>query len=272
LDAEIRAFFDFCRPTPAEQASRKAVLEQTQALIQQAIKDVLTEPMGSYRSGMAMTTSDLDIRLYSAPEEDGTDGTQAPRHKVRKGLNNKLNQLCHLLRGKRDQEYRLIQFRHARYPLVTAQHAPSGLDIQIVASNDTSEQREIMKRYLDEEPDLFPLYTVIKTMLDVRGLCDVYRGGLGSYSLFMMIVASLKLHEKSPTKSIGDKLLDFLRFYETFDLYKDAIAVEPCMKFKKIFPGHVFTGKTQKAMDNDPVCLRPSFHSDQALTTTINRG
>src|SRR5262249_44026224 len=132
--------------------------------------------------------------------------------------------------------YILCNLRHARYPLISMQHKDSGLDVQIVCANDTSHSRNVMQGYLSKYKDLAALFSVVKIMFDIRGLLDVFRGGLGSYSLFMMVVASLELwgqrnhwtgagdpfkvkqkYGSYQNSSVGAKLLHFLEFYAAFD-------------------------------------------------------
>ena len=43
------------------------------------------------------------------------------------------------------------------------------------------------------EPLLRPLVLTLKSMLNSYGLCDTYTGGLGSYSLTLMVIALLQV-------------------------------------------------------------------------------
>jgi non-canonical poly(A) RNA polymerase PAPD5/7 len=122
----------------------------------------------------------------------------------------------------------MVRLRHARYPLISLMHKKSGLDIQIVASNDSSNSRQIIKQYMDEHPNLYAVFALIKSMLDIRGLTDVYRGGLGSYSLFMMIMAVLKMGPYTGTQTLaGSQLMTVLEFYTKLDTYKRGLTLHP---------------------------------------------
>ena len=134
--------------------------------------------------------------------------------------------------GRQRYKYLLPALRHARYPLISAQDRQSGLDIQIVLSNDTSVSRVIMQGYMEEYPYLRQLYYVVKTIFDVRGLSDVFRGGFGSYSLFMMVVASLK-HAPHPRRDAAGGLINFLKFWRDFDTRKRGVSIEPAFLFDK---------------------------------------
>jgi hypothetical protein len=144
----------------------------------------------------------------------------------------------------RNREYMLCLLRHSRYPLITMVHKESGIDFQVVASNDTSRSRAIIDAYTDENPHLFGLFAIVKAMLDIRGLGDVYRGGLGSYTLFMMVVAAIKVDKndninmkrlaKVAMRLRGGRqvrpslqLMVVLQFYRIFNPYRHALALNP---------------------------------------------
>ena len=109
----------------------------------------------------------------------------------------------------------------------------SGLDVQIVLANDTSASRAIMKGYMEEYPQLRQIYYVVKTTFDVRGLSDVFRGGFGSYSLFMMVVASLR-HKPHARNDAAGGLLNFLKFWAEFDTREQGVSIEPVCFYNKI--------------------------------------
>lgn len=137
----------------------------------------------------------------------------------------------------RDYEnyYLLPVVRWARYPLISLQDRISGLDIQIVLSNDTALSRRLMQRYMEEFPYLRQVYSVIKATLDVRGLTNVFRGCIGSYSLFMMIAASLK-HHPSPINDGAGALMNFLTFWGSFEADQHGLSIEPPEYLSKINP------------------------------------
>lgn len=271
LDLEIRRFWDWIRPTHAERAAYNAVLQQTQELIQQAQPDYTSETFGSYRTGLLLASSDLDLRFYDETNPESEQNV-APRYSSRK----KNLKALHRLRTVFDAhpDYMLCNLRYARYPLISLQHKQSGIDLQIVCSNDTTEQRGFVQKYLDEYPDLAPLFAVLRTTFDIRGLMDVYRGGLGSYSLLMMIVASFKLwgqplkhdgvgrmrvveerYGSSENSSIGAKLRHFLPLFAYFDSYENIISIEPTGVFKKVLVDETIPKKELEKMEKYPVSI-----------------
>lgn len=200
--------------------------------IQRSLKGYDVEVFGSERNGIAFATSDIDFRLMQPsqmpdPAVDRLPPTRQERVQRLRKLQSLFNRTI-----KWHPEYFLPAFRYARYPLISAQHKSSGLDIQIVLSNDTSLSNAMIQNYMDEIPYLRKLYYVVKNILDIRGLTDVYRGGIGSYSIFMMLVASIK-HMPHERQDAAGALLNFLKFYSTFDTRKHGISIEPVALFDK---------------------------------------
>lgn len=230
FESEVDAFAKWMEPTPGEEAARAAVFKNVLSLIQKIAPQIQSEKFGSQATGLAMPMSDVDIRLY--PKDFDLHLNRNPdlnTNEAKKFLRS-MHAVHKVLKDHKD--FTLVMFLYGRYPLISATHAPSGLTVQLVATPDTSPSRDCMKAYLGEYPTLKPLYMVIKTMLDMRGLTDVWYGGLGSYSIFMMVVASLK-HKSKPSDTISKQLLDFMDFFSSLDTHKYCVGVEPAQLFKK---------------------------------------
>ena len=223
-------------------------------IIKVKTRNIEVEVFGSTRNGLSLASSDVDLRVFKAadatdePASWMSDGTTAvpPRWKTRKAHGQLLRHLQNVFMDHKD--YILCTIRHARYPLLHMQHKPSGIDVQIVCANDTSRQREWIAKTLQENPQVVDIYAVLKTMLDIRGLTDVYRGGLGSYAILVMIVAALQQQKVTPkwpqkmsrapnTTGTAADLLSVMRYWSYIDTYKWTMSVEPrIMMLPKIDP------------------------------------
>ena len=53
---------------------------------------------------------------------------------------------------------------------------------------------ELIRQFMAAEPLLRPLVLTLKTMINSYNLCDTYTGGLGSYSLALMVIALLQVN------------------------------------------------------------------------------
>ncbi|PSN64343.1 hypothetical protein BS50DRAFT_498541, partial [Corynespora cassiicola Philippines] len=233
LDREIRNFYKLSKPNKMEALARRQVASNVQRIVEKILgtKSYTTEIFGSARTGLEQATSDIDIRLMLRDRTG--ENRKLPKQNERRILKEALTRL--FARGiVNQQKYTSAKLRHARYPLITMQHKMSGLEVQIVLANDTSHARSIMQKYMDEYPYIRQVFSVLKAMLDVRGLSDVYTGGIGSYPLFMMLVASLR-HSPLPQgqeDAAAVALLNFLRFWGDFDTSK-GISIEPVELFDK---------------------------------------
>lgn len=222
-------------PTEGEQLARTTLLDLTMDLVRKNAPILACEPFGSQTTGLAMPTSDIDIRLYDPAVADPTSNRSAQQ---RSELVKALARLRDALNEHPD--FTLVVYHGGRFPLVGAQHIPTTLMVQIVAGTEPYQAQASVKALVTEHPNLKALFAVIKTAFDMRSLSDVFNGGLGSYSIFMMIVASLKLHNginlnsNGPPPTAGSQLIDFCRFYGTqLNTYRFGISAVTGRLFRK---------------------------------------
>ena len=229
---EIDRFYQYAIPGKDEKISRKTVIEQVRKHVQSALPECELEVFGSERTGLASATADIDLRLILPPIGlDAAADKISPRRNDKERFKEQFQKLFNRTL-RHEKAYTRVLMRHARYPLIDLLDRESGLDVQIVLARDSAHSRAIMQRYMDEYPYLRSLYFVVKAMFEVRGLSEVYHGGFGAYSIFMMIVASVK-HAPWPPQDAGYALLNFLKFYGTFDTVNKGISIEPPVLFDK---------------------------------------
>lgn len=229
LEEEINRFVEYIEPTTIEKIAREAVISELLALIAKSTSSITrSEIFGSERTGLAVATSDIDIRLECNVENEHA------RHKYT------VNQMKRIeARMQKSQDYILVVSRYYSYPIINAQHKETGIHIQIVASPDTSPQEQVTVQYLAELPHLRSLYLLLRTALGTRSLVDVFSGGTGSYGLFIMLVASIKRRRSNPPVTLTDQLFQFINFYSQLDLEKYGVSVSPPKLFKKHNPWDV---------------------------------
>ncbi|KAF2115453.1 hypothetical protein BDV96DRAFT_646449 [Lophiotrema nucula] len=255
LKHEIYEFHAYMQPTALEALARQSVIESVGKLIHPVARNLTVELFGSERTGLAFATSDLDLRLFNPRDNAIVPQILPPTLNRRRQLMGKLYKLQYHLKRQQAKFHR-IEMRHARYPLLSMQDSGTGLDIQVVLSNDTRLSRELMAKYMEEYPYLSELYTIVKTFFDVRGLSDVYRGGFGSYNIFMMIVASLK-HSPPEESDSAYALINFLRFWATFDTKARGISIDPVELYDKS-ETQVASDSTMKKLEESKTRL-PDF-------------
>jgi non-canonical poly(A) RNA polymerase PAPD5/7 len=247
LGVEIDRFYQFSQPNYYEVLARNHLIEQVQEHVRQTLPTHDMEVFGSVRTGIALATSDIDIRLIAKGQpRNPALARKPPGQKDRFKALQRLRKL-YWDNLSQHKAYLHPQLQYARYPLISLQDRQSGLDVQIVLSNDTSLSRQIMKGYMEQYPYLQQLYCVVNTMFAVRGLNDVFRGGFGSYTIFMMIVASIR-HNPHPRNDAAGGLINFLKFYRDFDTTEKGLSIEPVWQFQKGDPS-IMTPKAKRKLN-----------------------
>lgn len=89
----------------------------------------------------------------------------------------------------------------------------------------------LIKEYLNEYPSLRCLAMVLKQFLLQRDLNEVWTGGIGSYSLILMIVSFLQLHPRidprSDDNNLGVLLIEFFELYgKQFNYMRTGIRIK----------------------------------------------
>lgn len=92
------------------------------------------------------------------------------------------------------------------------------VDISINQANGLQAAR-LVNRWLVKQPAVRPLVMVVKQFLQQRALSEVFTGGLGSYSITLLVISFLQLHPKlqraemAASKNLGTLLMEFLELY-----------------------------------------------------------
>lgn len=239
LNAEIAGFAQHMQCTPYEEKARQAVQRQAFCLVRlQTPPNAYCYGFGSQKTGMAFPFSDLDYGIGS--DDQSASGESVDQNPL--GDNETQQQVMDVVTTalKDDSSYICVLSRARGIPTINAQHTASGIDIQIVLKDKPWLQRRMLRPIFEELPHLRVLYAVLRTMLGMRGLHDVFNGGLGSYSLIIMIAACL-LRRGSPVNNssatAGEQLLYFLSFYASFDMTRQALSVGGRRVFHKHPPG-----------------------------------
>ena len=226
------------RLSPQEEAASHLVISDVASLGQSGGKVKKFTLLGSRRTGLAAPTSDFDFTLASKDSElsrgEVKISKSKPANKEKKlQIIRALKQIS--TRFHLSEKFRNIDLiRHARVPILRSTHVATGLDVQIqtMTGHRTSDDYSIA--YLSEFPSLRPLYFVLRYCLEARALTTVFEGGLGSYSILMMIVTALKhANGRFASVDLAGQLLHVLDFYGQADLYKTGFSAEPPRTFEK---------------------------------------
>ncbi|OCT47458.1 DNA polymerase sigma subunit [Cladophialophora carrionii] len=236
LTAEIRAFEKYSSPSEEEQRAASDALNDIIDCIKDIDAGLIVDVIGSRATNLADPLSDLDINVAS-PEQCvilDNPAQEAP-FRVLKKLYRALQKPS---KNNNQSDSRRIEthyyLKQARVPILLCRHKPTGLPIQIQSTPRTYDSREYVKASLREYPSLKGLFKVLKQLLQMRGLTIGSAGGITSYPLLQMIVATLKFSEaRFHPADLGGQFLLFLDFYSDIDFSTHGISTEPLELFSK---------------------------------------
>eukprot|EP00181_Compsopogon_caeruleus_P003127 CAMPEP_0184680816 /NCGR_PEP_ID=MMETSP0312-20130426/3730_1 /TAXON_ID=31354 /ORGANISM="Compsopogon coeruleus, Strain SAG 36.94" /LENGTH=995 /DNA_ID=CAMNT_0027131197 /DNA_START=51 /DNA_END=3041 /DNA_ORIENTATION=- len=202
LHYEILDFEKYMTPTEAEHDARADLVERVRDIISSIWPECTALVFGSYASGLFLPSSDVDICVMPfEPEQGATEHLHAVADAMRDAGFVKKIQLI----------------ERTKVPLVKIVDKETTIqcDISFGRANGPNNV-PLIKEYTQNFPGLRALLLVAKCFLHQRNLNEVYRGGVGSYALLLLIVSHLQMWEKnfpSSCGSLGALLIDF------FDLY-----------------------------------------------------
>jgi DNA polymerase sigma len=95
------------------------------------------------------------------------------------------------------------------------------------SNNITTKQLEYVKNSLTTYPEIKPITYLLKRIFHINNLNQTFNGGLSSFSLFLMILAHIKIHRTTnPMINLTKLLTDLLLCYGNyFDFYNTLIDV-----------------------------------------------
>ncbi|CAO2836092.1 unnamed protein product [Amaranthus hypochondriacus] len=201
LHKEILDFCDFLSPTPKEEASRNAAIERVSKVIKYIWPSCRVEVFGSYRTGLYLPSSDIDVVILNSNIKTPQIGLQALAKALsREGIAKKIQVI-----GK------------ARVPIIkfVEKVADVAFDISFDVDNGPK-AAEYIKNAISRLPPLRPLCLILKVFLQQRELNEVYSGGIGSYGLLAMLIAMLRStndSQRSTEHNLGILLIKFFEFY-----------------------------------------------------------
>ena len=220
LSAEIQAFDDYMRPSPAESGAANTALSSIKDSLG---SDYTTTPMGSRATGLETPFSDIDIGVHRT-EWDFEALNPLNQRTV---MYHRLLPLHILFRGDTNN-FRKTKLLKSRVPVLTTVHRATDLEIQIQCQQRPDNRQEATKAYMKDMPSLRPLYHVLRHALTIRDLVGAREGGIGSYPLFVMIMTALQfLGQDYKSLDLGEQLLYVLKFWAELDTTNGAYAADP---------------------------------------------
>lgn len=214
LHEEIEQFYAHMIPTGTEHTLRVQVVARIEAIVLNLWPMARVEMFGSFRTGLYLPTSDIDLVVIGRWEK-------LPLRTLENELIN---------RGIAEpMSVRVLD--KASVPIVKLTDRETQVKVDISFNMQSGVQSaELIKDFKRQYPVLAKLVLVLKQFLLQRDLNEVFTGGISSYSLILMCISFLQLHPRanqSQTTNLGVLLLEFLELYgRKFNYMKTGISVK----------------------------------------------
>eukprot|EP00178_Gracilaria_changii_P011163 TRINITY_DN319_c1_g1_i1.p1 TRINITY_DN319_c1_g1~~TRINITY_DN319_c1_g1_i1.p1 ORF type:complete len:955 (-),score=145.86 TRINITY_DN319_c1_g1_i1:646-3405(-) len=201
LHHEVLEFLRFIEPTDTEKTARENMVNKVKSIVKALWPGSHAEVFGSYATNVFLPSSDIDMCVTNTP----TDGEKAEFEQLAQAIRNVTGFA------------RRVNIVDAKVKLVKiiASEGSINCDITIGVRNGPDYVPSI-KKYLSSFPALRPLLLVLKCFLQQRNLNEVYSGGLGSYSVLLLVVSHLQMlryNFPSSKANLGALLQQFFQLY-----------------------------------------------------------
>ncbi|XP_075693634.1 terminal nucleotidyltransferase 4B isoform X2 [Rhinoderma darwinii] len=215
LHEEILDFYKYMSPRPEEEKMRMEVVNRIKNVIEELWPSANVQIFGSFKTGLYLPTSDIDLVVFGKWEN-------LPLWTLEEALR----------KHKVADEHSVKVLDKATVPIIklTDSYTEVKVDISFNVQNGVKAAK-LIKDFIEKYPVLPYLVLVLKQFLLQRDLNEVFTGGIGSYSLFLMAVSFLQLHPRedacSPDANYGVLLIEFFELYgRHFNYLKTGIRIK----------------------------------------------
>ncbi|XP_051983038.1 terminal nucleotidyltransferase 4B-like isoform X1 [Xyrauchen texanus] len=215
LHEEIKDFYEYISPRPEEERMRLEVVARIERVIIDLWPNAEVQMFGSFSTGLYLPTSDIDLVVFGSWET-------LP-----------LWTLEEALRKRKVADVNTVKvLDKATVPIIklTDSHTEVKVDISFNVESAVK-AANLIKEFKQQYPVLPYLVLVLKQFLLQRELNEVFTGGIGSYSLFLMAVSFLQMHYRedvcSHNPNLGVLLIEFFELYgRHFNYLKTGIRIK----------------------------------------------
>uniref|UniRef100_A0A8D8V503 polynucleotide adenylyltransferase n=1 Tax=Cacopsylla melanoneura TaxID=428564 RepID=A0A8D8V503_9HEMI len=209
LHEGLMDLYETISPSPLDHAMRFSLIKDITRLVQNIWPQAVVEVFGSFCTGLYLPGGDIDLVVFGNWPRDFLKSK-----KVYYSLANALNK-SHLIKKNSVQ---VIGF--AKVPIVKFEDSRFHISFD-VSFNEYGGLGGVvyLRKQLKEYPCLRILIMIIKQMLNEKKLNTVYRGGISSYSLYMMIISFIQRHPRVEVLRTNTEVNIAVLLIEFFDLY-----------------------------------------------------
>lgn len=233
LHKEVWDFYDFVKPRPHEERIRQDLVNRISRALRIRFPGCEIQAFGSFKSGLYLPTADMDLVLVS------------PSY-LRQGIKDlgahSLTKAKKCIQDARISNWEsLAVIRGAKVPIVKFKDIKTSLPVDISFDNLTGVvANKTFQDWRNQYPAIVPLVAIMKQLLLMRDLNEVFSGGLGGFSIICLVTSFLQNHpavqsgQMIPEHHLGQLLIEMLDFYgNKFNRDRTAITMNPPGYFPK---------------------------------------
>lgn len=273
LHKEIADFYHYVKPQTYEQEIRMRLVGRVKDFLGRCYANAEVGFFGSFAAGLYLPNADMDLVVLSRNYKNGgyPELGQSKKHlyKFAKDLTN-----CMIARPGST-----VVIAGAKVPLVKYIDSKTGLKVDISFENETGlEANMTYKKWKEQYPAMPIIVTMIKQFLMMRGLHEVFTGGLGGFGVTCMVVSlfqhmpQIQSRNMDPMQNLGEVLMSFLDFYgNKLNTTTTGIRMSPPGYFPKVCTSPRYISKShgiqQQAAPGAAAQIQPS----EAVGTLYHR-
>ena len=232
---EIHEFFKYVKPSDLEDAVRRQLVVRVQDELNKSLPSGQLMAFGSFASGIYLPTADMDL-VFASP--NFLRGGQPSLCQSK----NSLHRLGRALENGRIAKTGSVQVvANAKVPIIKFVDRSTELKVDISFENLSGVTAvDTFKTWKVEHPEMPILVALIKQFVLMRGLNEVFSGGIGGFTIICLVVHFMRTHpaaQKPPGIKLdyGEMFLAFLDYYgNQFDLMATGISMKDRATFKKV--------------------------------------
>ncbi|KAF9121498.1 hypothetical protein BGW39_010494 [Mortierella sp. 14UC] len=201
---ELNDFADYLKPTPEEHHIRTYVFKAVKEFLNSLWPGVPVHVFGSFNTKLYLPGSDMDIVVM-------LDGVKKKNPKT----------LANKIRGSGfGVNVEAIIF--TKVPIVKFRESRTGIPVDISFNQlDGFKTAAVVQKFMEDMPVLQPMVMLIKQFLKCKPAtyCQVHQGGLGSFSVTLLVMSFLQMHPRiqarmiDPLENLGVLVIEFFELY-----------------------------------------------------------
>lgn len=235
LHKEVRDFYDYVKPHEFERTVREDLISRVAKVMSRRYPGGQVYSFGSFAAGIYLPTADMDLVFVSNQYLRGGYPVYASSISWMRKLKTYLEE-----EGLAHSGAEVVW--SAKVPIIKFTDKLSNIRVDVSFENMTGvTANATFQAWKAQFPVMPTIVTLIKQFLLMRGLNEVFTGGVGGFAVTCLVVSMLQhlpavqSNNMVPEQNLGEMLLNFLDLYgKRFNVNTTAISMAPPGYFPKV--------------------------------------